>query len=242
MKFSNVAWDQLDCQMKAKLLLLIIFLIYSLNASAYSGFFWRKHVFRKIKTHLVILSGQSNMVGVDKHYFKFRLNTLWGHKTVVIKEAESGKLIKYWYDIKTNSTRYIYKNMMEKVELVQSIIRPATITFIWHQGESNSRNEDYKTYKESFLKMIEKLKTDTNRKDIKVIIVRISDFGVGNNEGPYLYWDEIRQIQEDLAHENDWRLISTDDLNGFDDDSHYSPEGYRSLAERLASATYRLIF
>ena len=81
---------------------------------------------------------------------------------------------------------------------------------------------------------------DLKRKDINIIIGRLSDYGLKKRSNPK--WVEMRKVQMKLADENPracW--VDTDDLNG-ENSLHYArPEGYRKLGERYVEAAKKLI-
>ncbi len=185
------------------------------------------------KTHLFILSGQSNMVHLSEEVFKLNVAIrLLNDRTIVVKNAKSGRPIKDWYP-----NGYLYDALMDDVwdNLDHT---PDTITFVWMQGEADAAYPTSFVYAENLEGLINQLRLDLNHQDINVIIGRISDFGANDH---FIYWDTMRSQQELLTKEKGYSLINTDDLNGVDNGLHYTPEGYEILAQRFADEAVRLI-
>jgi hypothetical protein len=117
-----------------------------------------------------------------------------------------------------------------------------TVTFIWMQGESDGNRGLGEVYAESFLRLLERLKTDLNRKDINFVIGRISDANM-DNPG----WIKVREVQMKLGEDHEhcgW--IDTDDLNGGEEgkpggDLHYPKDKIGIVGERFAAKAVELI-
>jgi hypothetical protein len=109
------------------------------------------------------------------------------------------------------------------------------------QGEADVKAGNVDVYAKSFRGLLGQLEKDLKRKDINIIIGRLSDFGLKNRSNPK--WGEMRKVQMKLADENPracW--VDTDDLNGEKDSLHYvKPEGYRKLGERYVETARKLI-
>lgn len=202
------------------------------------------------KTHLFILSGQSNMRNLDpkvsfepviKHAFR-------NDNIVVVKDATGGQPIQRWYrQWKTASgdrpdvTGDLYDRLMTNVAAAIEGNRPNTITLVWMQGEADAKRKLFgEVYSASLKGLIDQLRRDMNREDVNVVIGRISDFDMNNYK--FYYWTKVREAQVEVAEADarcEW--IDTDDLNGPSDCLHYTEDGYRTMGKRLAEASIRLI-
>ena len=199
--------------------------------------------------HLFILSGQSNMEGLDPNLrFTPAVQKEFGAKNViVVKDALGGQPIKRWYKNwkpesgpapKNNGD--LYDRLMSKVNKAIEGKPIATITFVWMQGENDARNSWGGVYEASLRGLFEQLKTDLKRQDIGFVIGRISDFDLQNKRYPH--WTMIRGVQVKVA-ENYPRAawVDTDDLNGNNNDLHYTKDGYKTLGARFAEKAIALV-
>lgn len=203
--------------------------------------------------HLFILSGQSNMAGLDpKASFTPAVEAAFGKDNVtVVKNALSGAPIRSWVqDYQFPDKREIdekeKKNMGRKyadlLQAVQASIQGSTydsVTFVWMQGERDAKEQLADVYARSFQAILDQLKKDLKLKDINFVIGRISDFDMQNKNYPH--WTRIREIQIKLAEGNPrgaW--VDTDDLNGDNNGLHYNKAGYATLGQRFAEKAIAL--
>lgn len=207
--------------------------------------------------HLFILSGQSNMVGLNPNdsFIPILEKKFGKEKIIAIKEAKSGQPIRRWnknwkgknFEIK-DSIGNLYNSLINKVRKALINKKIKTVTFIWMQGERDAREELANYYEESLIDLYNQLTNDLKFKDINFLIGRISDFDLLNKK--YKHWTRIRDIQVKVAESNtrfDW--IDTDDLNDginkkgikIDNDLHYSVSGYRILGQRFAEKAIKMI-
>ncbi|MGB0369938.1 MAG: LamG-like jellyroll fold domain-containing protein [Opitutales bacterium] len=123
------------------------------------------------------------------------------------------------------------------------------VTFIWMQGEANTRNEKYVFYDHAFHTLVGQLKNDMGIDHINIVIGRITDIGVKLDT--YLYVDEVRKIQSSMAeHSHYFEWVNTDDLNNvinngeLENRVHYNEgpdNNYTLLGERFARKAIQLI-
>ena len=200
--------------------------------------------------HLFLLSGQSNMKRFQhKQFFIPAVQVAYGAKNViVIKNAEGGKPISMWYKAWTSSkgekpkkTGQLYDALIKQVKEKTDGVKVKSVTFIWMQGESDVKAGHVDVYAKSFKGLLGQLEKDLGRKDINVIIGRLSDYGLKKRPNPK--WEEMRKVQMSLADKNPrvvW--VDTDDLNGEKHELHYvRPDGYRKLGQRYVEAARKLI-
>lgn len=207
--------------------------------------------------HLFILSGQSNMAGLNPELsFTPTVVEAFGEsEVIVVKDAHGGQSIRSW--AKSNHenpppTRgrvpkvrgNLYPSLISKVHTAIESQPIQTVTFVWMQGESDLNNTAYDAYLDELYKQ---LQIDLEFSNINFVIGRISDAGLDNPkrlEGR----KNIRRVQASYAEAHPrgaW--VNTDDLNDrkqdnkIVDDLHYTAEGYRTLGRRFAEAAIRII-
>jgi hypothetical protein len=235
-----------------RLLGLVALVVLALNLPAHAST-------KKTGKYLFILSGQSNMTGGLKFGFTRSVETHYGKENVtVVYHCKSGRGIRFWdKDYKfPNNYRFpgkgvpsersrqqhgeVYGPLIEKVRDACKGKSYDTVTFVWMQGESDGMRGLGGAYEESFLRLLGRLKTDLDRKDISFVIGRIND---AHLKGPSAeHWRRVRDVQVKLAEDSDrgaW--IETDDLNGPDDGVHFPREKYPALGQRFAAKAIELI-
>jgi len=215
--------------------------------------------------HLFVLSGQSNMAGMDpERGFMTEAKKLFkDEKVVYLKVAKGGQPICRWLEewesiaeengISEGTRARIHKG--GKVEFYQPILdqykemlkkypKPASVTFCWMQGERDANGGGEPAYKDALKLLISKLRRDLERPDMNVVIGRLSDAAPDKSS-----WASMRKIQVEIA-DNDpsgaW--VDCDDLNDKLVDGvmksvvHYNrPEGYDVLGQRFVGQAYALI-
>jgi len=205
---------------------------------------------------LFVLSGQSNMKGVDPDAsFTPAVKAAFpDDECIVVHSAYSGQLIRTWYkDWKlpegADPTPIRGKNGAHYGQLMEAITtamedKPAavTITFCWMQGEADANHKGYgAVYAAALTGLLDQLHKDLGRGDIDVVIGRISDYG---NDDPVNRpdWNVVRKAQVDWAeHTPRATWFDTDDLNGPSNGLHYGKDGWRRLGERFAAKAVELI-
>jgi hypothetical protein len=203
----------------------------------------------KAGQHLFILSGQSNMTGGLAKGFTGKVEEAFGKENVsVAMSMKSGRGIRYWcsdyrYPDKRKPSEQeqadngsLYQPLIDAVKAAAADKSFDTVTFIWMQGESDAGKGRSEVYAESFLKLLDRLKTDLNREHILFVIGRISDHDMQNPN-----WTNMREAQIKLAESHpDGAWIDTDDLNGGEPgvpggDLHYGKDEAGKLGERFAT-------
>ncbi|MCM2375061.1 sialate O-acetylesterase [Aporhodopirellula aestuarii] len=209
------------------------------------------------ETHLFILSGQSNMAGLDPEIsFTPAVEAAFGKENVtVVKDAVGGQPIRRWHkDWKPpqgdspKATGDLYDRLMKQVHAVVQAREYTTVTFVWMQGERDAKEKFGDVYAASLKGLIGQLEQDLGRDDVNFVIGRLSDFDMANAKYPH--WTKVREVQVEVA-EADPRgaWVDTDDLNDgvnkrgkeITNDLHYSVEGYRTLGKRFAEKAIALI-
>lgn len=205
--------------------------------------------------HLFILSGQSNMAGLDPQLsFTPTVEEAFGKDRVtVVKDAQGGQPIRRWVkDWKPakgempESTADLYDRLMKKVKSVTEGKSFETVTFVWMQGERDARESHGEVYARSFTQLLDQLEEDLGCDDLRFVIGRLSDFD--NDNKRYPHWTMVRDAQVELAQkEKLGAWVDTDDLNDkkkgevMVNDLHYTKDGYVTLGKRFAEAAIGLI-
>jgi len=207
--------------------------------------------------HLFILSGQSNMAGLNPAIsFTPTVEAAFGKENVVvIKDAQGGQPIRRWYkDWKPASgdgpeaSGDLYDRLMSKVGPAVEKTKFETVTFLWMQGERDAKEKHGDVYAASMKGLVEQLGKDLKRDDLHFVIGRLSDFDMEDKRYPH--WTMVRDAQVAVAEADpDGAWVDTDDLNdkkakggeGTRDDLHYTAAGYKTLGERFAKSAIALI-
>ena len=211
---------------------------------------------KKTERHLFILSGQSNMTGGLKAGFAQKVEDTYGKENVVVvHHSKSGRGIRFWdkdYRFPDKyrfpgkgvpSARSKQQHGQEYGPLIKKV-REAfegkafdTVTFVWMQGESDGGRGLGAVYEESFLRLLERIKNDLERKDVGFVIGRINDSRMGDPN-----WRRVREVQVKLAKDSpngEW--IDTDDLSDPENGVHFPKENYQKLGERFGQKAFDLI-
>jgi hypothetical protein len=217
--------------------------------------------------HLFILSGQSNMAGMDpKLGFEPEAKKLFPNADVAyIKIAVGGQPIRYWVnewndiatkhgvdaakarekDEGTKATAFFYPRILSQfAEMLKAHPNPASITFCWMQGENDSRTGLQAPYAEALKQLIANLRRDLKCPNLNVVIGRISDHERINPPA----WKVVREAQVEIAQgDTHGAWVDCDDLNDKEvkgvmtNDLHYTKPGYELLGRRFVRQAKALI-
>jgi len=215
--------------------------------------------------HIFILSGQSNMAGMDpKLGFVPEAAKLFPDAEVVyIKVARGGQPIRYWvkewneiaakHNLKVkiqpvkgkgDGTRYYEPILAQYKALLAKHPKPASVTFCWMQGERDAREKLDAAYVDAMKQLIANLRRDLEQPEMNFVIGRLSDCGKPDNAP----WQNVRKAQVTVAAgdpHGSW--VDCDDLNDKEkngvkrDDLHYTKEGYELLGRRYARQAKAII-
>ena len=215
--------------------------------------------------HLFILSGQSNMAGMNpKLGFEPEAAALFPNANVAyIKVAAGGQPIRYWVTEwdeiakkhgidpakaraadKNKGTIYYQPILDQFAELLKKHPNPASVTFCWMQGERDAKTNLDAAYSDALKQLIANLRRDLKQPDMNFVIGRLSDFGKPG-DAP---WQTVRKVQVEIANSDPrgaW--VDCDDLNNKErngvvsNDLHYTPSGYELLGRRYVRQAKALI-
>ena len=199
--------------------------------------------------HLFILSGQSNMAGLnpDLSFTPAVVHAFGKDEILVVKDALGGQPIRRWIPNWTDAkgenypqTGDLYERLMKKVKKSVGNKSLKSVSLVWMQGERDAREKHGEVYGQSLKKLVDQIAIDTKIQVVNVIVGRLSDFDMKNERYPH--WTKVRKAQVEFAkkYENvSW--IDTDDLNGEMNDLHYTKEGYTELGELFAKSAIKHI-
>ena len=208
--------------------------------------------------HIFILSGQSNMAGMNpKLGFEPETKELFPEAEVVyFKVSQGGRPIRLWVnewneiaakhglETKFTGTQYYEPILEQYKQLLEKYPQPASVTFCWMQGERDAREKLSAAYADSMKQLIANLRRDLKQPEMNFVIGRLSDYGKPDDK----HWQTVREAQVAVA-EADPRgaWVDCDDLNNkgpegaTKDDLHYTKEGYELLGRRYARQGKALI-
>lgn len=211
--------------------------------------------------HIFILSGQSNMAGMNPQLgFEPETKALFPEAEVVyFKAAQGGQPIRFWVDewneiatkhgltvlLAEKGNKNYYRQILEQYQmLLEKYPQPASVTFCWMQGERDAREKLSAAYADALKQLISNLRRDLHQPKMNFVIGRLSDFGKPSDA----HWQRVREMQVSVAEEDEhgsW--VDCDDLNNKEqdgvarDDLHYTQAGYELLGRRYARQGKTLI-
>jgi len=215
--------------------------------------------------YLFILSGQSNMQGMDqKLSFEPRVIEEYGKDNIlIVKEAIGGRPIRMWVhdwapapewkvdpDIPNTKAPLkeengvMYNSMMEKIADATAGKKPQAIAFCWIQGERDARERHSAVYEKSLKKLFQQLENDFPDTPIVFVIGKLSDFGKDNKQAFYPEWEEVCRAQEKVALDTPrCTIFSTDDLNTGDSPPHWKTKKISQRVDDLhmSAEGYRIM-
>jgi len=206
------------------------------------------------KIRLFVLSGQSNMAGLNpRTTFEPAVRAAFpDDECIVVKHASGGQPIRRWdkqWKLPAGATDAdeftklppgdMYDALLVKVRAALGDRRPHSAAFVWMQGERDARMGWHEIYADSLRRVVGQLQQDLQHDDWAVVVGRLSDCNLGNAN-----WDAVRVAQAQVVEAAKFAaLVDTDDLNNKGDrnDLHYTPEGYAELGRRFAEQSVRLM-
>lgn len=215
--------------------------------------------------HIFVLSGQSNMAGMNPTLgFEPEATARFPDADVVyFKVAQGGQPIRYWVaewdgiaskngiDVeakragdKSKAPIYYQPILDQYKKLAEKHPDPASVTFCWMQGERDAKEALSAAYADALTQLIKNLRRDLGQQEMNFVIGRLSDFGKQDNT----QWQSVRKAQVAVATADPrgaW--VDCDDLNDKEkngvkrDDLHYTKEGYELLGRRFVRQAKSLI-
>lgn len=201
------------------------------------------------QVRLFVLSGQSNMAGLnpDVSFTPAVKAAFPNDDVIVVKSAQGGQPIRRWHKdwkapdgttVKTaGKNGDLYEVLLAAVKKALGGKKPDSVSFVWMQGERDAKEGLSAVYSDSLRGLVRQLETDLGRKDMTVVVGRLSDCDPRG-----AHWKAVREAQVAFAdREPRAAWVDTDDLNGPRDNLHYTKEGYAELGRRFAAETVHLL-
>lgn len=206
------------------------------------------------RTHLVLLSGQSNMsrmVWADElahtgylldKVLKPTLQTAFPKdEFILVPVAEGGRPISAWVP-----NGPLYRELIADTNKAKAGKNISTITFIWRQGEADHQVDALtKAYEGNLRTLYNQLKADLNTPKINWVIGRLNDAAqkMDPTYEQHDNWMLIRQVEEKVANSIDRaRMVNCDRFNDHNnEDVHGAPEDYLNQQKAFADSTIELI-
>ena len=215
--------------------------------------------------HLFILSGQSNMAGMNpKLGLEPEAQRLFPDARVVyFKVASGGKPIRLWVKEWNQIARKHQIGVLNEVQgdkdpsmtfyrpiltqykaILEKHPDPDSVTFCWMQGERDAREKLSVAYSDALHQLINNLRRDLEQPDMNFVIGRLSDYGKPDNKD----WQKVRDTQVAIATaDKHGAWVDCDDLNDklkdgvARNDLHYTAKGYEILGRRFVRQARALV-
>jgi hypothetical protein len=202
------------------------------------------------KVRLFVLSGQSNMAGLnpDDTFTPTVRRAFPEDEMIIVHYAEGGTAIRRWWpgwkdDLVPLAEGVnpppgdLYRTLIDRVNAGIRGKTLESVALIWMQGERDAKSGLSAFYEEALRGLLKQAATDLKRPELVVVIGRLTDHRKGEK-----HWDAIREIQEKVAGSSPrWGWVDSDDLNGEKNDLHCTKEGYHQLGQRFASKAIALL-
>jgi hypothetical protein len=205
------------------------------------------------KVRLFILSGQSNMAGLnpDASFTPAVTKEFPGDEVIVVKYAIGGQPIRRWFkewklpegaadtNVPKSPAGDMYDKLMTMVREAVGAKQVDSVAFVWMQGENDAKRGWHSVYAAALSGVCDQLRADLKRDDLAVVIGRLSD-----NQKGSAAWDAVRAAQESVAAAEKYGAwVDTDDLNDSGNKNllHYTKDGYAELGRRFATEAAKLM-
>lgn len=160
-------------------------------------------------------------------YLKYTENNIG-----IIPAADGGTAIEEW-----QKGEPLYENAVFLAKMAMKISNLKAI--LWHQGESDTHSGRTAFYKERFIKMLDDMKTDLGRPDIKIYCGGLGEFLTNYPHGGDMTtkWCDINNILMEIASEReDVEFVPADGLGANPDNLHFNTEALREFGRRYFTA------
>jgi hypothetical protein len=109
--------------------------------------------------------------------------------------------------------------------------------FLWHQGESNSNEQDAPRYLDQLKELVSRLRTALQAPQAAFVVATLGDFCVTGNAWAATINDALEQLTLEVEHT---ACVSAAGLIHGGDDLHFDAASARELGRRYAMAMARL--
>lgn len=152
----------------------------------------------------------------------------------LVPAACGGSPISLWtpgaYHDQTDS--HPYDDAIERTERAMEDGKLAGI--LWHQGESDSRPERARLYKERLIELIARFRTDLDAPDVPFVIGQLGQF----EAKPWTAArQQVNQAQIEVAREVPFSaFVSSKGLSSMSDNTHFNAESLHEFGRRYAES------
>jgi hypothetical protein len=149
---------------------------------------------------------------------------------LLIPTAIGGSSITQWLEDERFRGVNLLSNFREKMDLATQLGTPKAV--LWHQGESDSNENDIPFYKERLSNLFGQFREFAGNQQLPVIIGEL-----GLHDKNAVNRGRINEIIHDYAA-SDARaaVVRTTDLSHIGDSTHFNSEALRAMGERYAQA------
>ena len=128
-----------------------------------------------------------------------------------------------------------YDDAIERTKLAMH--RGVLKGILWHQGESDAKEENAGTYEDNLADLISRLRTDLNSPEVSFVAGTLADYMVERNPYARIVNEAIMRIPQRVKNT---AYVESQGLTHKGDDLHFNTESARELGRRYAEAMLRL--
>ena len=129
----------------------------------------------------------------------------------------------------TNSKPYVDAIQRARIAMKHGILKG----ILWHQGESDSNENDAEQYEDRLVKLVSTLRMDLRAPDVPFIVATLGDFVVENHPEARIVNKALEQIPRRVEHA---ACVNSAGLEHKGDDVHFDSKSARELGRRYAEA------
>jgi len=147
----------------------------------------------------------------------------------LIPTAVGGTRIKQWHPEKGKCYKKAIARALEAKK--HGTLR----ALLWHQGESDSNEEDYVSYSEKLRAVFNGFRRDLQEPNLIILVGTLGDWLDGHFAAKTMFsrWRDInKQIREIALSTTNVHLVASEGLDHSGDNLHFSADGARKLGER----------
>jgi hypothetical protein len=147
---------------------------------------------------------------------------------LIIPAAVGGSSISQWLGDSIHRNVSLLTNFQEKVEIGK--VNGQIKGILWHQGESDAKEDIIPLYKERMAQLFEKFREITDKPELPVLVGTLPAF-------PKNYYNKMKineQIKLYTLSDNNTFLVDTSGLDHKGDKVHFNSKSLRILGKRFA--------
>lgn len=152
--------------------------------------------------------------------------------------AAGGSSINKWQPgaLHDQTQSYPYDDMIKRTQF--ALNSGVLNGIIWHQGESDSNQENYRVYEQHLVNLIERLRREFNNPNLPFVAGELGSFYA--EKKPYA--DSINAIIHAIPQKvTQTAFVEADDLTDLGDETHFDSKSARVLGKRYANAMVKLL-